>query len=120
MINFLKKKRKMLDDKDFNKKFKAMYNENKTNKLSSIIYNSIFCFRRLMLILSFYLLQEKGIWLVLAFNFVQTVYFIYITNVIPHTEPMHNSLEDTNEYCLIVIQYMTINFILGVNLSVEA
>ena len=56
MIYFLKKKRKMLDDKDFNKKFKAMYNENKTNKLSSVIYNSIFCFRRLMLILSLYLL----------------------------------------------------------------
>ena len=58
MILFLYKKQRKLDDKDFIKRFEVMYHENKTRKLSSIFYNSVFCLRRLVLVLSLFLLEE--------------------------------------------------------------
>ena len=70
MILFLYKKQRKLDDKDFIERFKVMYHENKTDKLSSIFYNSIFCLRRLVLVLSLFLLEEESFWLIFAFNFV--------------------------------------------------
>ena len=88
-------------------------------RLVPVIYNAIFCFRRLMVILALFLLEDRGFWLIFAFNFVQTLYFYYITNVMPHTEPMHNKLEYFNEFCVIAMQYMAMNFIQDVNMSVE-
>ena len=101
-------------------KVREMYNEIKTEKLVSVIYNAVFCLRRLILILTLLLLEDKGFWLVFAFNFIQTLYYLYITNVRPYTDPLHNRLEYVNEHCLIMMQYMSMCFLLDVNLSIEA
>ena len=93
-----------------------MYYKNKTSKLSSVLYNSIFSLRRLMLVLFLFFLEESGFWLILAFNLIQTVYFIYISNVAPHAVPMYNKLEYQNELCIFAMQYMALCFLLNANM----
>lgn len=44
---------------------------------------------------------------------------MYMTNVTPHTEAIHNQLEYFNELCLIVMQYIMVFFISGSQINPE-
>ena len=56
MILFLYRHRNELDKQSFMNKFKAMYSGIKTKKLTAYTYNSIFCIRRFLLVITLYLL----------------------------------------------------------------
>ena len=45
-----------------------MYFGIKTKRFLSLIYTSIFCLRRLMLVLALLAFKDQGIWIILAFN----------------------------------------------------
>ena len=72
MTAFLYFKRKRLDEPVFKQKIIAMYNGIKTNKFLALMYTSIFCIRRLILVCTLLvlqlILQTNSIWLILAYN----------------------------------------------------
>ena len=117
MTAFLYFKRKRLDEHVFKQKIIAMYNGINTKKFTALMYTSLFCIRRLLLVcilLSLQLiLNTSGFWLIIAYNGLQSLYFWYMTSVRPHEETIHNKLEYINELCVISMQYSMIHFISG-------
>ena len=116
---FLYIKKKKLNDPKFKRKFISMYNGIKQKKFRTLMYTSVFCLRRLLLVCALLVFKGKGIWVILAFMAIQTLYFWYMTRIVPHEEAIHNGLEYFNELCVILIQYMMIFFISGSGLDPE-
>ena len=56
-----------------------------------------------MLVCAHLIFEDMDIWVILAFNGIQTFYFGYIASVMPHEEAIHNRLEIINEICVIII-----------------
>ena len=117
MTAFLYFKRKRLDEHVFKQKIIAMYNGINTKKFTALMYTSLFCIRRLLLVCALLVLQLvlqlHGFWLILVYNGLQSLYFWYMTSVRPHEETIHNKLEYFNELCVITMQYCMIYFISG-------
>ena len=90
VLTFLLKNRKKLDTDSFKKKFISMYNGLKTTKTGALLYAFLFCMRRMSLVLTFVLLQDEGIWLILSFNGLQSLQFWYLVYAVPHDKPVHN------------------------------
>ena len=44
---------------------------------------------------------------------------MYLTNVMPHEEAIHNKLEYFNELCLILMQYVMVFFIADTGITPE-
>lgn len=64
-----------------------MYEDIKTNKLTSALYNTVFCIRRLCLVLAILLLKDKGgLVLVYAYIFVCSANFVYLTYAMANNE----------------------------------
>ena len=61
----------------------------------------------------------QGIWLILSYNALQSLYFWYMTQVRPHEEKIHNRLEYFNELCVITMQYTMIYFLSGSGINPE-
>ena len=116
---FLYSKRDNLKKQSFNQKFKSMYSGIKTKYFSALMYTPVFCLRRLMLVCALLLLQEHSVWLIYAFNLLQSLYFLYICAVMPHEEMIHNRLEQFNELSLIFMQYAMLFFIKEGNVDPE-
>ena len=117
---FLCVKRNQLDQAEFKRKFISMYSGLKLKKLASLMYTPVFCVRRLLLVCTLLALQQNAVWLVLAFNAIQSLYFWYITHAKPHADNIHNWLEYFNELCLIVMQYLMFVFLPGGVIEPEA
>ena len=117
MTAFLYIKRKRLDERGFKQKIIAMYSGIDTKKFLALMYTSIFCIRRLLLVCTLLglqlVLQTQGIWLILTYNGLQSLYFLYMTSVRPHEEKIHTKLEQFNELCVITMQYSMIYFLSG-------
>ena len=100
-----------------------MYQGINTKKFAALMYTSIFCIRRLLLVCTLLVLKLvldiQGIWLILAYNGLQSLYFWYMTSVNPHVESIHNRLEYFNELCVISMQYTMIFFISGSGVDPE-
>ena len=96
-----------------------MYNGIKTKRFLSLMYTSIFCLRRLSLVIALLALRGHDIWVIMMFQAVQTLYFWYMTSVTPHEEAIHNQLEYFNELCVIAIQHIMFFFIAGSGLDPE-
>lgn len=91
-----------------------------TKKLTALTYNAVFAVRRFDIILmnifftagsplsdfsrSWYLQK------ILCFLCIQIGYLSYIHSVRPHTESLFNILEFVNEYALMALAYLMINF----------
>ena len=97
----------------------SMYNGQKTKKPTALLAILVFCQRRLFLVLSLLALRYQTIWLIYCFNLFQSLYWIYVTMVKPHTEGIHNRLEQFNELCLIALQYSMVFFIPGGSVDPE-
>lgn len=100
---FLHKNKNMLEDKTFKRKFSSMFNGIKTKRITSYMYSSVFCFRRLLLVCTLLALKEEQYWLICAFNGSQTFYLWYITSCKPHQDAIYNRLEIFNESCIIIL-----------------
>ena len=72
--------RGILEEVEVQAKYGSMYEDIKTNKLTSALYSTVFCIRRLCLVLAILLLKDKGdLVLVYAFIFVCSANFVYLT-----------------------------------------
>ena len=100
---FLYCKRGKLDEPIFKRKFISMYSGLRKKTKFSLTYTTVFSLRRLFLVLTFLALDGKGVWLIYAFNGLQSLYFWYMTLVRPHEEAIHNRLEYFNELSIISI-----------------
>ena len=47
---------------------------------------------------------------VLSFLLIQTIYLAYVHNVHPHSESIFNMLEFVNEYLMVALAYIMLNF----------
>ena len=78
-----------------------------------LLYTLAFCLRRLLIVCALLWLQNKGVWLILAFNLLMSIYLMYMVHAVPYEGHVHNKLEYFNELCLISMQYMMIFFVPG-------
>ena len=85
--------------------------------MSSLTYTSVFCFRRLLLVVAFVIFGKNVIFVIVAYNVIDTFYFWYMTSVVPHEENIYNRLEYFAELCIILILYMMIFFLTGSDLD---
>ena len=108
---FLFKKRSQLETESFRRKFISMYSGLKAKKPGALLYTFFFCTRRMLLVLSLLMLQGEGIWLILSFNALQSLYLWYVIYQTPHEGHIHNKLEYFNELCLVAMQYAMVFFI---------
>ena len=65
---FLLCKRKQLEDEVFKSKCNSMYAGVRVKEACALMYTSMFCLRRLSIVVTLYLLEKKDIWLILAYN----------------------------------------------------
>ena len=81
LILFLYSYRNKVNEPDFRAKVVSMYGGIKTTKFSSLIYTSLFCLRRLLLVCILLVLQNHSVWLILCYNGLQSFYFWYMVLV---------------------------------------
>ena len=91
-----------------------------TEKLTALTYNAVYAVRRLDIILMNIFFTagsplsglERSWYMqkILCFLCIQIGYLSYIHTVKPHTENLFNSLEFVNEYALMALAYLMINF----------
>lgn len=79
LVIFLNYNKGRLEETKFKQKFFSMYNGTKTQKIGSTTYTSAFCLRRLFLVCILLALRNHNIWLIYAFNALQSFYFWYMT-----------------------------------------
>ena len=64
-----------------------MYEDIKTNKVIPALYTTVFCIRRLCLVLVILLLKDKGdTVLIYAFIFICSANFVYLTRAMANNE----------------------------------
>ena len=87
--------------------------------MATLIYTAIFCFRRLFLVVALVIFGKNVVFVIIAYNVIQTFYFWYMTSAMPHEESIHNRLEFFDELCIIAIQYMMLFFLTGGDVDPE-
>ena len=120
LIAFLVPQQGRLEEEDFKNKFTSMYLDNKTNKYLGeefvkdrklcYLYHVPFCVRRLCLVLSFFFFREDQTLTLYAILVIQTAYYTYLIESMPHIEDYFNTLEIINEVSLILIVYIFFGF----------
>ena len=111
--------RDRLNEKEFHRKHGTLYHQYETEFFPTklqLLYASISCLRRLLLVLIlllFKMYKWGTIWLVMSYLILYTVYFAYFSKAHPNYEPMLNRLEEFNELCFIAAHYSMIFFIYG-------
>lgn len=119
-LYFMIGNRKKLGKPKHLKKFGSLYAGIKTKSLKALAYNAVFAVRRFDLVLvnvfftagsplsgierSWYLQK------ILCFLIIQIMYLSYIHVTKPHEEGLFNVLEFVNEYALMAMAYLMINF----------
>ena len=117
---FLLKNQARLTDEVFSTKFSTLYQGIKLNSFRALLYNSVFSVRRFEIILmnvfftansplsgidrTFYLQK------ILCFLLIQFAYIIYVHSVHPHNDSIFNLLEFINEYAMVTLGYIMLNF----------
>ena len=85
-----------------------MYLGNKTKNLSTSCYHSVFCVRRLFLVLIYAAFRTRDVGhvvMICSFLVVQSVYVLYTSCFLPHIENVFNYLELASEIGLILLAY---------------
>ena len=65
---FLYCKRDRLEEPQFKRKFISMYSGLRKKSKFSLTYLTVFCVRRLLLVLTFLALDGQGVWIIYAYN----------------------------------------------------
>lgn len=113
LLGFLYRNIKRLDEPVFKLKFVSMYLGIK-KKLADLTYTSVFCFRRLLLVVIFFeFSSQRSTALLYAYNSLQSFYFWYIAFVKPHEDAIYNRLEIFSETCVITLQYLAMFHLYG-------
>ena len=109
---FITRNRKNLKKDEYESKFGSMYEGIKTKKLVSALYTSVFCLRRMLLVLALLFLKEFDEFVMIyAFLFICSANFVYLTMAMANTEDVLNRLEIVNELGLIAVLYTMLFFI---------
>ena len=85
-----------------------MYLGNKTNHLTTACYYSVFCIRRLFIVLIYIAFRSQNggeVAMIYSFLVLQSVYIIYTYVYFPHIENVYNYLELTSEVGLVLLAY---------------
>ena len=101
--------------------FETLYLGFYTNKLQALLYNAIFCIRRLDIVFinivlspGFPLIEkfEHNPYLIkiLCFLLIQTIYVMYVWETKPHTRDIFNKLEFFNEGMIVLMCYIMIGY----------
>ena len=93
VIGFLYANKEKLEQSKFSEKFISMYQDQKLKNFGHLLWISVFCFRRLILVLALVLLHERQLWLILVYNGIQTFYFWYMITCKPFASPTDNMPE---------------------------
>lgn len=96
-----------------------MYVGIKIKSVVTLLYTSVFCFRRFLLVIALLIFGKNSVFVIVAYHVIQSFYFFYMTLARPHEERIHNYLELVNELCLILIQYMMVFFVTGSDMEPE-
>ena len=105
-------KRKNLKIEEYESKFGSMYEGIKTEKLVSALYITVFCLRRMLLVLALLFLKEFDEFVMIyAFLFICSANFVYLTMAMANTVEILNKLEIFNELGLIAVLYTMMFFI---------
>ena len=109
---FITLKRKNLKIEEYESKFGSMYEGIKTEKLDSALYMTMFCLRRMLLVLALLFFKEFDEFvLIYAFLLVCSANFVYLTMAMANTEEILNKLEIFNELGLIAVLYTMLFFV---------
>ena len=93
-------------------KYESMYDGIKTDKLKSALYTTVFCTRRLTLVLILLVMQEREpLILIYLYLLIFTLNFIYLTSAQANTEEFLNKLELFNEVGLMILLYTMFFFL---------
>ena len=96
-----------------------MYDGIRTDKFTALCYAAISTVRRFDIVIMNQILTEKSplgldrtlyFHKVISFLFIQYGYLSYIHTVKPHKEAIFNKLEFLNEYCMIALTFLMLNF----------
>ena len=104
----------------FKKKFSTLYDGMYTNGKLTLLYNTIFCMRRFFIVVINVALnsgfpltnfeRNQFLFKIVLFLLLQSLYVIYILDVMPHTLKLFNNLELVNEILLMIMAYMSLSF----------
>ena len=109
---FITCNREALEQEEVQSKFGSMYEDIKTDKLTSALYTTVFCIRRLLLVLALLFLKEKGETVIIyAFLLICSCNFAYLTRAMANNEQVLNKLELVNELGLMGVLYTMLFFI---------
>ena len=118
---FLTRNRDKLIEEGFKQRFETLYQGIKVGSLSSLYYNAVFAVRRfdIVLVNLFFSIDSPlsgakrsfHLFKVLSFMGIQTMYLFFIHNVHPHNDSTFNKLELVNEYCMVALAYLSLNFV---------
>lgn len=118
---FLIKNQSQLKDKTFFDKFASLYQGINTKSFGALCYNAVFAVRRFdLVLLNVYFTQDSPLsrldrtmylFKIIGFLTVQTFYVAYVHETHPHEEPIFNKVELVNEYALIALGYVMLNYI---------
>ena len=118
---FLIIKEEKLVDEQFKLKFETLYQGIKTGSYRALCYNGVFAVRRFNIVLmNMYFTKDSPLsgvdrsyylFKIIGFLAIQTAYLSFIHNVHPHNDSIFNKLEIVNEYSMIVLAYLSLNFV---------
>ena len=117
---FMLKYKSQLETQEVRKKHHSLYQGIRTESLQALIYNAVFCARRLDIVLVNIFLspdfvltkfeQNHYLLKIFALLLIQSVYLSYIVDTQPHTVSIFNKLEFFNEGLIIVMCYIMISY----------
>jgi len=87
-------------------RFGTLYDNIKTDSLSTALYSFFFFIRRAMLVACVVFLYEREYFKIQGFLILQTLHLIYVGWTRPHIESSFNFLEKLNEFSLVVLGYL--------------
>ena len=105
MAFVIEKYRYELEGDNMMSKMGSLYQGIKVEERSERLYNVVFCFRRMCVVLIMLSLKDYHYFKIQGFIAVQTGYYIYIGWVQPHTEMLFNWLEIVNETLVMILSY---------------
>ena len=114
-------KQDKLEEEFFKLKFETLYQGIKTGSFRSLCYYGVFAVRRFNIVLiNLYFTKDSPmsgvdrsnyLFKIIGFIAIQTGYMFFIHTVLPHNDSIYNMLEIVNEYSMILLAYLSLNFV---------
>ena len=104
----------------FKTKFSSMYQGIRTDSFLALCYTAVFSVRRFDIIIMNHFFTagsplsgiDRTFYMhkIFCFIFIQYAYLFYVHYTKPHSESIYNKLEYLNEYCMVALAYIMLNF----------